>query len=335
MKKLLNYLLIGLILIQIIYVAYGVVVNPLPTGDAYGIWFLKAKAMTQSTSIGSFTNFLENKDYLYSHPEYPLLWPFILSLFGERLITWMVIYPVLFVLIIFVTYTMVKNKTNHLSGLVAAFAISSTMILERLSGRNEVGFADLPLALFYLLGVWVFYQDKVNWAWLGLFLGVAANIKIEGLMGAILLAFILRPKSRVFWLIFLPLASWWPVTSHILNFNNIYKSNLNLGFLVNHLDRIPTILPLAFQEITKVDTYGLWLVIFLLGIFINNDSKILKINMWVISYLACLAASYIFTPLPIVSHWQTSFYRIISGMLPIIIASSSIMVLWNLERKLK
>ena len=333
MRKLATIVLGGLLIVQIIYVTYGVVINPFPTGDAYGIWFLKAKAITQAVGVEEYIGFLKDNEYQYSHPEYPLLWPFFLSLFGDNLNVWMLVYPVIFTILIAVVYATVMAKSNHIWALMAAFSISSVMIIERAAGRNEVGFADLPLSLFYLSTAWLYHKEKVNWLWIGVFLGVAANIKIEGLLGSVLCALVLCPRDGKFWLSFIPLAVAWPVCSYLLNLQTIYGNTLSLDYLIHNMVKVPIVIDLVKKEFFNLGRYGLWLPIFVISLFQKYERKTWKINLWLVMYLICLVGSYFFTPLPLVRHWDSSFYRIIVGVLPIIILNSFIMNLCLLEKK--
>lgn len=333
MRNILIKILLGMILIQIFYVAFGLVVNPYSTGDAYAIWFLKAKAISDSSNLADFVSFLKDTRYIYSHPEYPLLWPILLSGVGKTTSAWMFVYPIIFSLLIYFSYKIVSEKTNRLSGLLAAFSVSTVITLERMAGRYEVGFADLPLALFFLLTCYVYLKNRINWPLLALLMGLTANIKFEGLLAMLIFVFLVKPKEKMFWVIFTPLLVFWPIVTSFLHLQNIYSDNLSMIFILDNVERLPTILVLLAKEVLNWRNYGLWLVIFFSSLFLRGDKKNKVIAIWTSIYLLCLAASYFFTPLPIVSHWNTSFYRIVTAMMPIIIVNSFIMILCDSKKK--
>lgn len=309
MKRLILFLLTVLTIAQVIYVITGLVANPFATGDAYAIWYLKAVAI----SHGGYPLIA------YSHPEYPWLWPLFLALLGnnERLYRWLS--PLVFMGIVWLSYRLVAEKRGLFWGATAAFSASSVMALERLGGRGEVGFADLPLALSFLLGFYVAFKKKVNYPLLGLVWAMAANIKIEGLLGALLFALIFRPKNKTFWLIFLPLTLCWPVVAWKLGLKTIYGDGLSLFAW----SRLPTVAELLVKSLADFGRFGLWPIIGGFSFIIARTTPWLKkAQFWLVAFLGLIAFSYLFTPLDIKGHWEVSFYRIIVQVLPIIISTA-------------
>ena len=73
MSKLTRNFLLVLIAINFAYLISGVIHFPLRSIDVYSIWMLKAKVFYLNEGID--WEFLKNTDY--SHPQYPILLPFI------------------------------------------------------------------------------------------------------------------------------------------------------------------------------------------------------------------------------------------------------------------
>lgn len=104
-NKTLEIFLIGLILINFLYVLSGVFHYPLQSIDVYSIWLFKAKAFY----LFGFPNSEFWRNYSYSHPHYPVLLPVVFSciykLFGSlNEIYVLIIYPFLYLLILYLFY---------------------------------------------------------------------------------------------------------------------------------------------------------------------------------------------------------------------------------------
>ena len=139
-------------------------------------------------------------------------------------------------------------------------------------------------------------------------------------------------QNTYFWFVFIPLSFFWPVITWFMHFSSIYQSNLNIDFILSNLHRVREVTALFIREVFYLKAYGLWLIIFFGSLMLGIKGRNGVIGLWVLLYLFFLAISYFFTPLPLDSHWVTSFYRIITAMLPIIIANSFIMILCDLRK---
>src|ERR1035437_2498390 len=112
MLKIAKYLLLFLILLNIVYAFSGAYFYPLASIDAVGIWLLKAKFFYLSHEFP--LALLKNPYFMYSHPHYPVLLPFIFSVFysilgavKEPIIV--LIYPLTFIAVLFILYKLLRE----------------------------------------------------------------------------------------------------------------------------------------------------------------------------------------------------------------------------------
>ena len=155
MLKIFKYLLLFLVLLNVVYAFIGAYFYPLASIDAIGIWLLKAKFFYLS---GGFPlEFLKNPVFTYSHPHYPLLLPFVFSVFyfflgGMRESFIIFIYPLTFIAILVILYKLLRE-----SGIGQVLALTFTYIYSMLSpllalaGRKHAGEADIFILLANLL----------------------------------------------------------------------------------------------------------------------------------------------------------------------------------------
>lgn len=191
MLKVFKYLLLFLILLNVIYTISGAYFYPLTSIDAIGIWLLKAKFFY--LSHGFPLAFLKDTAFIYSHPHYPLLLPFVFSfvyffLGGVKESLIVFIYPLTFITILFVIYRLLKELGfKQILSLTIIYIYSMLSPLLALAGRKHAGEADIFILLANLLVVFItlkmFKNKQRNF---GTFLVVliiiiASQIKLEGI----------------------------------------------------------------------------------------------------------------------------------------------------------
>jgi len=284
MLKIVKYLLLVLILLNIVYAISGAYFYPLASIDTIGIWLLKAKFFY--LSHGFPLELLKNTTFLYSHPHYPLLLPFVISVFyfllggiNEQLIVF--IYPLAFVAVLFILYKLLKEvKMGQILALTFVYIYSMLSPLLAQAGRKHAGEADIFILLANLLVVFialkVFKNKTKN---LGVFLIVfiimiASQIKVEGIFLIITLIFLPLPKKTrliagVISLI--PFLIWNFAASYLRIPSDLY-------FVIPSLQeiflRIIAISHYVILEMIKANNWYLFWPIFLISIYlikIKND----------------------------------------------------------------
>jgi hypothetical protein len=284
MLKVFKYLLLFLILLNIIYAFVGAYFYPLSSIDAVGIWLLKAKFFYLSSSFP--LEFLKNISFVYSHPHYPLLLPFIISVFyfllggvKEQLIIF--IYPLTFIAILFILYKLLRKLDfGQILSLTFTYVYSMFSPLLAQAGRKHAGEADIFILLTNLLVVFIalkiFKNKHKN---LGTFLIVliimiASQIKLEGIFLIVTLIFlpITRKTKLIAGIISLiPFLIW--------NFAAFYLRLPNdFGFLIPPLKeisfRIFAISGYVLFEMIKVNNWYIFWPVFVLSIILiktKND----------------------------------------------------------------
>lgn len=207
MRKIIFKVLLVLIGINFLYVLSGVIHYPLYHVDVYSIWLLKAKAFF---IYGGFPlNFL--KTIGYSHPQYPVLLPFLYSLVYQVIgevneLYLLALYPHIYLLILYLAYQLfLKLRITKTRSLFFVYLYSMFSPLLAQAGREHAGMADIVLTLIYWIAVHVAYQivikQKKRLIWVIVFLvSVASQIKFEGIFLIWIIWFLpISKKKRFFW----------------------------------------------------------------------------------------------------------------------------------------
>jgi hypothetical protein len=287
MLKIFKYLLLFLILLNIIYVISGTYFYPLASIDAIGIWLLKAKFFYLS---GGFPlQFLKNPMFIYSHPHYSLLLPFVISVFyfllggvKEPLVVF--IYPLTFIAILFIIYKLLRGfEFSQITALIFTYIYSMLSPLLALAGRKHVGEADIFILLANLLVVFIalkMFKNKVKnlgTILIVLIIMLASQIKLEGIFILVTLIFLPIPKKTKLisgFISLIPFLIW--------NFAAFYLRIPNdFGFLIPPLKEIfPRIFAIAgyvFLEMVKINNWYIFWPVFLLSIcLLKSKNTFLK-----------------------------------------------------------
>ena len=321
-------------IIQFLYIVQGIFTSPFATGDAYAIWFLKAKILYLGGWDG-FIDFLKNPELGYSHPAYPIFLPLlfasiykIIGQVNETVILFL--YPLVYLGIIFFLYRILKKAAGFKWAYLAAFLWGTIPIIERHSGRFEAGFADLFLAGAILVGTFYAIEftktgSKKNLIFAVLGLGIGANIKFEGVLWLLSL-FLASPfykrKIRVklslpIFLSALAIAPW-------LFF--IYKHQIGLDYFGQNnpikWQKLPIILTYFLKEIFKIKRWGLGLISLFTLIALKwrrlwaSDMSLVFVAI-VVQFVG-FGLIYLMSPVEVLGHLDVSFYRLIIQVLPLL-----------------
>jgi hypothetical protein len=175
--------------------------------DGFAIWGLKAKVVAHD-SLRSSPVYFKDATFRFSHPDYPLLLPFITSGFHavtghtcEHLES--LSRPLVFTALGAITYSALRRKLRRSQSLLLVCVLLGIPAVVRWAGE---GGADLLLALFHAASVFflVKWLEGADWRDLlaaALFTAYAALTKAEGMAlaainGLVLLVFSLDGKAR-------------------------------------------------------------------------------------------------------------------------------------------
>jgi len=320
--------------IQFLYIIQGVLTSPFATGDAYAIWFLKAKVLYLG-GWGGFVDFLKNPEFAYNHSAYPIFLPLLFAsiykLIGQvNEIVILSLYPLVYLGIIFFLFKILKKEVGFRWAYLAVFLWGTVPIVERHAGRLEAGFADFFLAAAILVGTFYAIEftktsSKKNLIFAVLGLGIGANIKFEGalwLLSLFLASLFCKKKIRVklslpIFLSALAIVPW-------LFF--IYKQHIGFDYLgQNSLikwQKLPIILTYFLKEIFKIKRWGLALISLFTLIALKwrwlRVSKLKLVFTAIVIQFIGFGLIYLMSPIEISGHLDVSFYRLIVQVLPLL-----------------
>jgi hypothetical protein len=209
MQRKINIILVVLLVINIIYVVSGVIHHPLVGIDIYSIWLLKTKAFY--VFQGFPLDFL--KTIGYSHPQYPVLLPFLFSLIykfvgGVKEYYALIIYPFLYLGVLILAFKFFINmKLTKTRSLLFVYLYSMFSPLLAQAGRGHAGEADIVITFIYWLSVSVIYRyfrkkRSLDLFILSILIGLASQIKLEGVFLAWVFLFLPTEwKKKIYWLV--------------------------------------------------------------------------------------------------------------------------------------
>jgi hypothetical protein len=176
----LDYLLMGYIIFQVVFVFWHTYFIPVYEWDVIATHSFNAKILFFEKSLVFHPNF--------PHREYPLQIPFLEAWVAFNLGQWddqmikAIFFP-MFLSFIGLFYYFFKSRMNHRWALLAiVFLLSSNLLLHHAaSGYREFTLAYYNTTVFLFLLFWHRYRD-LGWLILaGLFSGFCSFIKLEGL----------------------------------------------------------------------------------------------------------------------------------------------------------
>lgn len=287
MQRIINYFLLLLIAFNIFFVSLGAYFYPIASIDAVSIWFLKAKAFYLNNGYIPL-EVLRDKFYLNTHPQYPLLLPFIfyilyvlLNGINETVVAF--INPLFYLLTIIVVYKLLKEmeiKTTLSLILTYAYSMLSPFLAQ--GGRKHSGDADIFIVFLNWLAVFFSYKfiKHKNYGFFYLLIAIimiSSQIKAEGILLASILLFIpVSKKLKLFSIAFslIPFVLWRMFISYYNIPNDFY-------FILPSLQETATrsfeIFYYTFNEMLKINNwYIFWPVFLIFTIFGRRKNEFIK-----------------------------------------------------------
>jgi hypothetical protein len=336
--KPITILLCLVIMVAIAFAFFYSLSKPLDTHDALYHWGYKAKVLYFERTIksSSFTDFSGSIVRIQTHPDYPLLVPFLefhisvsIGKYDDRLIK--ALFPFSFLLLILL-YWRFNRKFFSLdfSLLSTIFIISIPLIYYQEQIRSILpdyqnvilgGNADLPLALFYTASSFYLFQWIKNRHFgdilmAALFSSFGCFTKNEGLMliSSSWLALIIitifcfkknRNKGLMGAAIFLTLSfvlilSWIIYQSGLPHIAENYPQQMRISIIMRNLSRLPEILFYLVKEFGRVLLWGsIWILFFTTLILTRKekmDTGIKFLSLAILINTLLIIGIYIITP---------------------------------------
>ena len=278
---LLEWFFILIILFEILFVLSSSILRPIINFDSLAIWALKAKVFFYQpvdffNHASSF--FLGGGNKLNYPLHIPLFMGWVYLLFqGTSAIFAKIIFATYFIALLAFIYISLRNFISRKTSLFLT-AILSLMPLVSYHGFSAM--ADLPMAFYFTLAsVFLFKyfyrpSSSYNLYLAGIFAGITAWVKSEGIVLSMVLLFVLfvylisQPKLKTniknclkFLYPYLLIISPWVVFKIFYNIN--FLSNISKKFLF--FEEIhPVIFKGVWQQIFFSNSFSIWPAIFLL-----------------------------------------------------------------------
>ena len=292
--------------------------------DAWAMWNTKAEFLVSGEWQRIFSPHLA-----WMHPDYPLLLPLIVaggwSIFNTQSPLIPLIVAVLFS---WSAYLLVKNWVGVWAGLLMV----SLPAFLRWSGSQ---YADIPLAVFLLLGISLLYQRKFLLS--GFVFGLAIFTKNEGLMYFML---ILMSFAYASWRVHkkIPLKTIALLGAGTLPGIAAFAIVKYYAPQSEFLTNVPNILSsISFQRILLIlkefireflvwkEWVAFWIIALLILIALRRRGRIDFWDTFFSTLIPLCFASYfliyVSTPQDVAWHIQTSFNRLLIQILPLVIVA--------------
>lgn len=310
------------ILMSLLIVTFESLLHPVVSWDAIASWFLGGKAFYIDGFINpSFIRFANNS----TPPVFNLLISFSYIMMGGLNDTFsLIIYPIFFLCILLVFYFLIKP---FLSSSISIFFVALLALIPNLmrhAGRYDGGYADLPLAYFFLSSIYVlflFIQKKSVrlLILINILLASGALLRSEGipffiLIQMVVIFYIIRWKEygKIFIILvgLLPIIYW-----------QIFKIYYNLPenpFITGkvELERLPVVIIYVLKEFINISRWNFLWIAFLISVIIflfkrQKSSWEFILFFVVTGQLIVYIAIYLMTPLNPIKHMEGSFDRLL------------------------
>jgi len=316
---------------------------PLSEWDAWSIWARKAQMLTGHDTL--VTGFFASDSYVWIHQDYPLQVPIWEALHfraaggfeTQALLRHFWLFLPAFVWA--VAFLLRERVRPLVWGPLLLLAAATPGIWEQLLS----GYADLPMAIFAMLGaislgLWLSGGSGRQLALAAIMLAAAAGTKNEGLMAAVALLAVAAAVARSRGLSIRPLAlaagavavailPWriW-TEAHGIEGDLPVLRGLDPVFLLDRLDRVWPAVEAIGQEVSDPGRWAYLLPLAVLAIAASLASGVARrVAVFYLGSLAVAAAglvwSYWISPNPIDWHLATSATRVVSVLVLIGLAA--------------
>lgn len=329
--RILLYLLLA---INVCYVLSGAIHLPMQSVDVLGLWLFKAKAIFIEGGLPLKT--LNNPDFFLFHPQYPLLLPFLYSLFYLAIgrvweLPILLLYPIYYVVILWLVFKVLKNLgLTSLASLIYVYLYSMFSPLLGQAGRLHAGSADIVIVLLGWLIVYLWQQTQLSKnhalinqsVWLiTLLVMVASQIKLEGLfLGAIILILPITKSKKMLYLLvcLLPTLIWTYMVKSLaipVDFTFVLPGLSELAY------RVWLVVSLTAQEMVNVKNWYIFWPLFCLALAAPWSKKDrLIINLGVVGLL--MSGAYVLVYLTVTTdvyaHITSSIDRVLFQLTPVL-----------------
>jgi len=288
-------------------------IAPLWEWDFWAIWGMKAKVFLERGGID--WRFLESRWNAYVHPDYPLLVPlnydFASLLHGGWSDRWLGIITVAWAVALVL---IVRHLAAMESGPVPAAL--AALVIAPIAASRFIGIAEGPLIAFsgaavLLLRRGLLFDDDAGWRHGAVLLGLAANVKNEGvamIVAVIVALLFVRPRAVVRLWPSVVIAAPWLVLRAVHHLQTDITSGAVLQRLIMRLPHAGTIGAMAARTVYHPFFWALLLVAFLIVPAARKREAF--VLLFTAVQLSFYLATYLVTPNDPRWHIETSWSRL-------------------------
>ncbi|MBI5970627.1 MAG: glycosyltransferase family 39 protein [Deltaproteobacteria bacterium] len=345
-----EFFLIFVIVIQAVFSAANSVSLPVQGFDAWVIWFMKAKVFFADRTVGH--DFFLNTVYSNGNPgtyTYPLTIPLAVA-FSWTTMGYADDQAVKFIFVLFYWcmlgsfYCFSREIISRKTALILTAMLATVPRVMEQGGLTGVGYADLPLAVYFLCaaGFGLAYmrsRTRRDYLLAVLFLTFGANVKNEGLT-FLLAAFALISGYAVFkdkkigargvfyglLLCAVVVLPWLAFKAALPRLSESLVSDFSAAAVFSNLDRLPFIVKTIVPKLFTANKYHISWALYAVGTLVsyrslrkNGEYAFVQALLWIQFSFYILV--YLVTPLELKSNIDTSFDRLTIQLLPLVYLS--------------
>jgi hypothetical protein len=334
----------AILTVSVIAIMFSVVflhsIMPLYEWDAFAIWGLKAKVLLHE-GLGLKSDYFQNHNLTYSHPEYPLLVPYLMSgacLAGNHHeFFYKIIFPFFYLAFTCLIYTAARWKLKRAHALFITAIFASTPALVRWSGA---GTADMILSFFYagsIIYLIKFFDDDEfhNLMISVLFSLFSAFTKNEGLPLvminiAALTIFTSTPSLKMkklkapvvyisaFLILYLP---WLLFSLKIPKLHENYLGNITVAKFAANIGRLPLIIHEMGSQFLSLKNWGLFWILMSVAVIVGGrlfkERAVILLWCMFVGHFLLYALVYIISPYAFPELISQTIDRLYLHLLPV------------------
>jgi len=345
-KNLFDNLLLAGISFQVLYAFFKALVKPEDSFDAIGNFAFKAKMFFESGRIPF--ELLVNKSIDIQHGDYPLFIPLseawtYMFIGGWNDLLVKALFPMFFIALLVIFYFALRRLIGARLALVSTFFLAA---IPHFLNYAAIGYADFALAMFYSLSflylfLWIAYKRENKYLLLAAVLTILSVwTKNEGALLSlisisILILFAIFERREMagneirgiacFCAAVILAGALWFTFIHSVGLSNefINKDTFKVPLAIKNLGRIPLILNDYQKHIFGPKKWNISLLVFFAGLIMyfktafKGYAKYITLSI-LFAFLG-YGVFYLFTPLEIHYHLQTSGSRVLLHFLPVVV----------------
>ncbi len=342
-------ILLTVILANLLLIFIDALSLPMNSWDAIAIWSFKAKILYREPI--RYSAYFSDPTKSYSHPDYPLLVPFIQSYIyrflgsvDDRLAR--IIFPCFFLFLLLSVYSAVTNSASRKYGLffTALLATAPCVVSDSSSGYVDVALAFYYFSMAAYLYLWMKKGSTEYIVLSALFSALAVCTKNEGmglfLVGSAVIVLFnivnlkkdnLKQLACYLATALAVMSPWLIFRRQITVIQEDYFSRLSLPIILHNAERIRVILTSFIREFINVNTWNvLWLIaalVILLSFRHVLRAPVVYLLLLLVMHLGMYILIYVITPWNIEVLIPSTLTRLLIHVAPVAMLLSSELVI--------